>query len=269
MYLPSLSDAEKRLAHFLLDFPGELAAYDAQELAKLSEVSKATVSRFVRRIGFENYDQARKAVRLETRAGSRLFMGHVSVPEDVSSVDQMLEEERANLEWTFLRARPEELQKLAEAVLNARKVWVVGQRISHSFASYLGWQLTKIVKDVVVCPQGGETMGEYISGMEEGDVVVYIALRRRMAGTEVLLDAISNIGAKLAVVSDEGMDVYAPARWHFLCRTQSTSPQFNHAAVLALCHQIVTRCTLAAGMDGRRRLREVDELNEALGSYET
>ena len=50
--LPELHRAEHKLGSFLLDFPGDLAAYDAQELARLSGVSKATVSRFVRRIGF-------------------------------------------------------------------------------------------------------------------------------------------------------------------------------------------------------------------------
>ena len=34
--LPKLHRAERQLATFLLDFPGELAAYDAQELARLS-----------------------------------------------------------------------------------------------------------------------------------------------------------------------------------------------------------------------------------------
>ena len=34
--LPDMHRAERRLGEFLLDFPGELASYDAQELARLS-----------------------------------------------------------------------------------------------------------------------------------------------------------------------------------------------------------------------------------------
>jgi DNA-binding MurR/RpiR family transcriptional regulator len=41
--LSSMHPTEKRLAEFMLDFPGELASYSASELAKLSGVSNAAV----------------------------------------------------------------------------------------------------------------------------------------------------------------------------------------------------------------------------------
>ena len=40
---------ERQLAEFVLDFPGDLASYAANELAALSGVSNATVSRFIKR----------------------------------------------------------------------------------------------------------------------------------------------------------------------------------------------------------------------------
>lgn len=46
-----LPATERRLAEFVLDFPGDLASYTGAELAELASVSKATVSRFVRRLG--------------------------------------------------------------------------------------------------------------------------------------------------------------------------------------------------------------------------
>ena len=44
-----------------LDRPGELAAWNASELAEHAEVSNATVSRLVRRLGYGSYDEARRA----------------------------------------------------------------------------------------------------------------------------------------------------------------------------------------------------------------
>ena len=76
--LPTLHPAERRLGEFLCDFPGELASYDAQELARLANVSKATVSRFVRRLDYASYDEARRHARLEQRSGSRLFLDHAA-----------------------------------------------------------------------------------------------------------------------------------------------------------------------------------------------
>lgn len=266
--LADLQPAERRLGTFLLDFPGDMASYDAQELARLSDVSKATVSRFIRKIGYDSYDAARRAVRDEASSGSRLYIGHAEpgAMEDVLGFG--MREEMENLAWTFQRITPDDLDRLAEKMLSARKVWIIGQRISHSFATYLRWQLVKVVPDAAVIPKDGESMGEHLAAMTADDLVLVVALRRRMSGLEALLREIGTIGAARAVISDDSMEPDPNLDWHFRCRISTATPQFNHAAVLALCHQIVVRTTLKSGADGRTRLRRVDELNERLGEYD-
>lgn len=265
--LPDMHRAERRLGEFLLDFPGELASYDAQELARLSGVSKATVSRFVRRIGFASYDQARRVAREESRTGSRLFLSRAEDTPATSQLDQALLEERENVARTFARIPESEIEALAADLLAANKVWIIGYRISQSFATYLYWQLVKLVPDIAVVPKGGESLGEHVASVASNDLVIYFALRRRMAGTEAALHEISATGARIALISDEGMAPGITLRWHFICRTGTQSPQFNHAAVLSLCHWIVVQAIVQAGAHGRRRLRLIDELNERLGEY--
>lgn len=263
--LPDLHPAERRLGQFLFDFPGELASYDAQELAKLASVSKATVSRFVRRLGFDSYEHARKAVREEGQTGSRLFLGHAEYGSAGHVLDLSMTEERENLDWTFRRLDPRQLDELAAAIVASRKTWIAGFRISHSFATYLYWQLMKVVDDVAVIPGAGETLGEHVSRIRSDDCVVFIALRRRTRGLPALLDEIRATGARLALITDESMPPRTDIDWHFICQTKTSSPQFNHAAVLALCHQIVVRSTIQSGPEGRERLRQIEELNERLG----
>lgn len=263
--LPDLHRAERRLGNFLLDFPGDLASYDAQELARLSGVSKATVSRFVRRIGFENYEAARRAAREERQTGSRHFLAHAEDLPTEDPLSQSLQQEMNNVAWTFERLAPADLDALAEATLSARRVWLIGYRISRVFADYLYWQLLKVIPSASVLPQAGESLGEYTAEMSPDDLVILTALRRRAANTEPLLAELARIGVTTVVISDDGMAPDTRAAWHFRCRIETSSPQFNHASVFSLCHQIVTRTTLKAGSDGRRRLREIDEANERLG----
>lgn len=265
--IPHLHPAEKRLAALLYEFPGEIASYDAQELARLAQVSKATVSRFVRRIGFDNYDHARKVVREESQTGSRLFLSHSPPEGEKTAYDLSMSEERENLEWTFRRIDVSELEDLAESITSSRRVWTIGQRISHTFAAYLHWQLTKVVSNIVLAPAAGETLGEYLAGIEPGDCVLFFALRRRAAGTDAAIAACVAAGAKVALITDEGAPRHAEVAWHFACQTKTATPQFNHVAVIALCHQIVVRSTLCSGADGRERLRRIDQINESLGSY--
>lgn len=263
--LPELHRAERKLGMFLLDFPGDLASYDAQELARLSGVSKATVSRFVRRIGFESYEAARRAAREDRQSGSRHFLAHAeSVPAE-SQLSVSMQEEWANVAWTFERIDPAALDALAGAITGARKVWLLGYRISRVFADYLYWQLVKVVEEAAVIPQAGESLGEHVAAIRPEDLVICVGLRRRMANTEAALAELAAIGVPIALITDEGAAPDARAQWHFRCRIETSSPQFNHASVVSLCHQIVTRATLRAGPGGRARLRRIDEINERLG----
>ena len=262
--LPSLHPVERRLGEFLCDFPGELASYDAQELARLSNVSKATVSRFVRRLGYASYDEARRHAREDQRFGSRLFLSHPGDTNPEASLVAALDQARANLDQTFGVIPQAEIDAISRTILSARKVWVIGFRASHPMADYLRWQLTQVVENIVSIPGGGETLGEHLASISPDDCVVLFGLRRRVSGMEALLDYLAANKAPLAYVTDEGLEPDKRARWHLRCHTASTGPLFNHVSVMALCHLLIARTIELAGAAGRARLRRIEAANDSL-----
>lgn len=262
--LPDLHPAERRLAEFLCDFPGELASYSAQELAALAQVSKATVSRFVQRLGYDNYEEARRHAREERQTGSRLFLTAAADASEIQSVKAQVAQGIANLEATFLSIPDQRIQAAAEALLAARKVWVIGFRASQPFAAYLQWQLTQVIEEIVAIPGAGETLGEHLVSLHKNDVVIFFGLRRRISQADAIIEALQKSGSRFIYVTDEGAAFEKSADWHFQCQTLAPGPLFNHTAVMALCHVLITRCLELAGADGRRRLRAIEALNETL-----
>jgi DNA-binding MurR/RpiR family transcriptional regulator len=262
--LPELHPAERRLGDFVCDFPGELASYSAQELAALAHVSKATVSRFVQRLGYENYEEARRHARMEKQTGSRLFLTTSTDATGEQSVAAHVAQGVANLEATFLAITDSQISAAATAILGARKVWVLGFRASHPFADYLQWQLTQVIENIVAIPAGGQTLGEHLVSLSADDVVVVFGLRRRVARMGLILGQVEKSNAKLLYVTDEGVSFLSSATWHFRCNTLAPGPLFNHVSVMALCHLLTTRCIELAGVAGRNRLRGIEALNDGL-----
>jgi len=261
--LPGLSPAEKRLGDFLCDFPGEVASYSAQELAGLAHVSKATVSRFIQHLGYPDYEAARRHARLEKQSGSRLFLMAAGA-DGTQTIEANIAQGIANLEGTFSGIGETQITAAATAILKARKVWVIGFRASAPFASYLQWQLTQVIENVVAIPGAGQTFGEHLASIKRGDVVVFFGLRRRVAQTERLLKQIDSLGAKILYITDESAAFDKRCQWHFRCQTLTPGPLFNHTAVMALCHLLITRSIEIAGAEGRGRLRNIEALNDAL-----
>lgn len=262
--LDDLHPAERRLGDFVCDFPGELASYSASELAALAHVSNATVSRFVKRLGYENYEEARRHAREERQTGSRLFLTTSSDARAVQSLGAHVAQGIANLEGTFANITDEQINAVVDVMIATRKVWVLGFRSSHPFADYLQWQMTQVIENIVAIPGGGQTLGEHLVSVAKGDVAVVFGMRRRIARMEMILSALERSGARLLYITDEGVPHRQSAAWHFRCQTLAPGPLFNHVAVMAICHLLATRAIERAGAAGRTRLRGIEAIGDAL-----
>jgi len=256
---------ERRLADFILSFQGELASYTATELARLANVSNATVSRFVQKLGYTNYDEARRHVRAERLSGAALFLTGGSVQTSEKALGDHVGQAITNLNKTFAGVTLAEIDAVATTMLKARHVWVVGFRTSHSFATYLQWQTLQVIETITVLPGAGQTMAENIASMTPKDCVVIFGLSRRLAPMDAIVAQIIKSGAHVLYVTDEGVPRQSAPTWHFRCETSAPGPLFNHVSVLSLAHLLATRTIELAKSAGRRRLTAIEAIHDALG----
>ncbi len=266
-HLENLSAAERKLADFMLDFPGELASYAASELATLAGVSNATVSRFIRRLGYANYEEAKRDVRREKESGSPLFLAATSTAKaagDSSLIATHLEQSRLNLEQTFAHLNDAQMQSIAAALLKAPRVLIFGTRSSQGFARYLRWQMIQVLPSVVAIPGAGESLGEHLVGLSAQDCLIVFGVRRQTRQMSGVLAAATKSGCKLLFISDTLSPDYRDATWSIQCQCSGPGPLDNHVSVMALCDLISTLVFDNAGAQGRKRLAGVDLLHEDL-----
>lgn len=259
--LPDLHPSERRIAQVVLSFPGDLASYNASELARLSNVSNATVSRFVRRIGYASFEEARQSVRAEQKAGTPLFRFGSSGTVLKDTVTAHLEQSRVNLDATCSMLDETTIDALARTILAARRVRVAGFRAGQPLARYLAWQVAQVVTDTGVFPRDGETLGESVSVLGPGDCCVVVALRRAPRVMSPLMAALRDSGADIALVGDLPDLEILPARWRLACATSAPGPLLNHVAVMAVCNLVAARVIELSGSDGRRRMSAIEDVH--------
>lgn len=261
--LGSFHPMERRVADFVLDFPGDMASYGASELARLAGVSNATVTRFIQRMGYADYESARRHVREERETGSPLFLASRRA-DGADPLGALLARTRDNLQKTLARLGEEEVDRMATALLQARKIWVTGFRSSQSFATYFRWQIFQIKEDIEVVPHAGDTLGQYAASMTPRDVVVVFGLRRRPAGLREMVGQIVHSGAQVLYVTDEEIARHSAVTWHIHCHCGSDSPLDDHSAVMAVCHLLAARVLALAGPQARERLTAIESRYDAL-----
>lgn len=257
-----LSPTERRLAEFLIDFPGNLPAYTATELANAARVSNAAVTRFFHRLGYESYNDARRQVRLEQKAGSPLMLlsgeSHAS-----DTLRAHLELSVQNLSETYGGLSDEMIDRIARAMLAAKRVWFVGFRNNQSFAAYLRWQVFRVIETSILLPVAGETIAEYAVTLNKGDVLIVFALRRSTPASSHLITRAVEAGAQVLCVVDSATENPGPATWLITCQARAAGPLDNHVAVIGLSHFLATRVLELSGREGRRRMAEIEAAHDA------
>ena len=271
--LPTLHPSERRLADTILSFPGEIASYSATELAQLANVSNATVTRFVRRLGYENFDQARQAARANQQTGAAVFRVSASDQGPDAALMAQITQGRQNVENSFAAISLAEIDDLADAILHADRVWIIGFRTARAFAAYLGAQVGQTIPNVTELPIAGQTLAESLTSIRTGDVVIVFALRRTVRQLPAVCRELRNTSARAALISDvlpqTGRDVPSietelSPKWRLRVQTAAPGPLFNHAAVLTLCHILATRVLERSGSAGRKRLLAIEALHDSM-----
>ncbi len=136
----SLSPQEQRVADFIFDHFDDLISYNSAELAQLSGVSKATVSRLFKRLGYDKYKDMRDELRTLRQSGMPLTDQRDAVQGN-TLLARHFKQEMANLtQWVnALDAR--QFAEALTAMVAARRIVVIGMRNAYPAALHLRQQL--------------------------------------------------------------------------------------------------------------------------------
>lgn len=257
-----LSPQEQRVADFLRSRPDESALYNSSELARRTGVSKATVSRLFRRLGFTGSQEARELLRAQRAAGLPVVLDDVDDP-----VAAQVAGDVAHLRRMAAQLDVAALRDAAAAIAAAPRVVVAGFRSGFPIAMLLRQALVQVRPDVRLVPEAGQAMGEELVGLAEDDVVVLVGLRRRPAGFGRTLVAARAATPNVLVLAEPSLRS-GPERWRFDVPVESASPFDSYAAATSLISVLAGEVLQQRGPAGAERVAAIDRAYTAMGELE-
>jgi DNA-binding MurR/RpiR family transcriptional regulator len=259
-----LGPQEQIAADTILNHLGDLAVYNAAELARLSGVSKATVSRLFRRLGFADFHE----VKEHTRA-----LRSSDVPLATSDSDGGLPThaalEQQNLRRLFETIDEARLGEVAKLIAGAERVLLIGFRNSFPLALHLRQQLLQCRDGVGLAPQPGQSVGEELAGLGPADVVVLLGFRRRPEDFSKVLKSAAGTGAATVLIGDaSARRIAADARVWMECPVEASGAFDSYAAAMSLMSVLANGVLAARGRPGTKRISEITRLFDSLGEIE-
>ncbi|MGZ4663034.1 MAG: MurR/RpiR family transcriptional regulator [Arthrobacter sp.] len=263
-HYPELSPQEQKAADTLLDRLGDLAVYNAAELASLSGVSKATMSRLFRRLGFADFNEVKEHTRALRSSGMPL-----PVQEADGGLALHVAHELHQLQRFFETLDAARLEDVAQHLATAANVLLVGFRNGFPVALHLRQQLLQCRGGIQLAPQPGQSLSEELAGLGTDDVVVLLGFRRRPKGFRQVLAATQATGATTVLIGDPSARGLAGGCSFWIeCPVTGTAAFDSYAAPMSLMSVLANSVLGAREKPGRDRIRKITGMFDALDEIE-
>lgn len=138
-----MGSAEKRIADWLIQNPGEIIPLSISELAEKCNCGEATIVRFARRLGFSGYQELKISIARDE--------GTAEISQEITREDSCIEifnkvsnDIYCSLEMTKNCLDAKSLEKAAKAIMSARRVMIYGLGNSAAVAMDFQHKLMRI-----------------------------------------------------------------------------------------------------------------------------
>ncbi|WP_405418360.1 MurR/RpiR family transcriptional regulator [Marinobacter flavimaris] len=258
-----LTPQERKLAEFILDRPNDLATFNSAELAHHCGVSKATVSRMFKRLGFSSFREGRLESRRQRQQGVPVVEG---LPSKRSFAPHF-EREINNLKILQASLSEDKMSAIAEELAEARLIKVVGFRNSYPIALHIRQQLIQVRTGVDLAPQPGQTLAEELEGLGPGDMVIFVAFRRRPKVFDKALKHMLQRNLPVLLISDASLRKTASqVQWWVECPLDSISGFDDYSAAMSFSTLICNTLLHRMADSGQSRILSISdayrEMNE-------
>lgn len=184
--IPTLSKSEQQVARYIIDHPEEVITLSVAALAEAAEVSDPTVVRACRSLGFTGYQD------LKVTLTQSIVTPLQSVHEEIAPNDSMqtiitkiFNSTIHTLNYTHDTLVPADLQKAADMLASARRIYIFGLGASGPIASDLQHKLLRLGFDASV----------YVDAHLQAIATAYV-------GKDDIIVAISHSGSSRIVMSN-------------------------------------------------------------------
>jgi DNA-binding MurR/RpiR family transcriptional regulator len=203
--LDTLTPKGKIVGNYIIQNPRKAVFMTTRELSEACGVSEATIVRFVGQLGYGGYGEFLQTLRDFVDSGLSL-PDRVDLPGMKGPGSNLLHrvvfEEMNNLRQFYETIDMKVLNQILEHLQDSHTVYVIGSRVSYTFAYYLGWSLTKVRKGVHILKGSDSAAIDWLTTAPDNSLVVIISTSRYPNELIKLGKAARRLEHRLLVITD-------------------------------------------------------------------
>lgn len=265
------SDAQAVLARYFDSHMSELPYETAASIARRLGLSPMTVGRFLRRLGYQDIDELKKALRRSAAAAWRMKDSAADLLSDVDQGDLLaraLHSQIGCLERVFQIAKSQTFHDIVTLLCDSDRVYVTGFQSLRGIALYFASQMEYARPGVQWLDGLNGTFAELLEPGHGKRCLVVIDTRRYARKTKPLIEHAAALGINVIVVAD----VHLPgsiAADHVLTLPEGDDPLWDtDVDTVALLDLLLNGVAVHLGAKARRRVDALVDAQDIFGDFD-
>lgn len=260
----TLSKGQKQLAAYITENYDRAAFITASKMGRIVGVSESTVVRFAYALGYDGYPELQKSlqelIRNKLTSVQRIQLTGDLQPNDV--LRSVLKSDVSNIRATIDSIDNASFNAAINALLEAKKVYIVGLMSAAPLAQFLAYYLGFVMDNVVMVSGAMGNIYEDMFRISSEDVCIGISFPRYSNRTIDALDFARGKDATIIAITDSVSSPIAEKAEHALiARSDMAGFADSLVAPLSLINAIIVACSL------RRREQVSDTLSQLEGIW--
>lgn len=202
--MKQLTEAESKVANYVLENYKSVLSLTVTELAEKAKSSDATVIRFCKSAGYKGYQEFKVNLAQDTIVPYKHLNSELEQGDTTAEIiTKIMKADIAVLEETINILSPEDLQRVAEAIMKARKITIFGCGGSSIIAKDAVHKFLKIgISCIFHTDMDIQTMEAAL--LNKGDVVIGISHSGTSKNTIECIKLAKECGATTIAITTQG-----------------------------------------------------------------
>ena len=267
------SKGQRAIAAYITESYDKAAFMTAAALGKAVSVSESTVVRFAMELGYAGYPELQKAMQ-EMVVNRLTAVQRIEVTNDrignQDILNMVLQSDMEKLRQTGEIVSREDFRQAVDAILSARRVFILGVRSTAPLANFMGYYLGQMLDNVrIVTTSGTSAVFEQIISADRQDAVVAFSFPRYSTSTAQGAEYCRSKGAKVIGITDSMASPLGRSCDHvLLAKSDMISLVDSLTAPLSIVNALLVAIAARREKELEQKFSELEHVWEKYNVYE-
>lgn len=202
---PALSKTHRVLADYVLKNFVDVSFMTITEFGSKTNVSPATITRFVRALGYKNYIEFQSNIKqmvkreMEPKTEFKFNMRYVS---STNVLYDQIQDAKSDLDELYSDELNEVLEEASQTLSKAKRIYVLGSRTTFAVAYYFYFSLNRIMENVYLIDNRNDDLSIRLQYVTKDDVLLAITYPKYTGFTLKIAKFFKDQGCKIVGITD-------------------------------------------------------------------